>query len=506
QTGQLPALKEAPVKRTRTPVIWALAGLLVGLLVALFLAPSGEVDLSSYKVTPLATDSSPEVDPVWSPDGQSVAYLRSVNDNGQLFVRSLSSTVPLQVTNVSTEESLSVSAPLIWTPDSASIYFLSGDGVWSVGAAGGEPQLLLREDGIISATLSPDGETLAGWTSTNEEGKVVSSLWISSPPGAELAPYEPSPFQVAGRWLPVNIGFSPDGTSVLLTMMTNDGAEAWLIPFPPDSGKEPERVFQSFLAGTFPPQFTWLPDSRSLVFAAASRLEDQQRLWIGDVRSGSARQITGGFGREDEPSASPDGRRIAFSSRTPDYNIVELPLDGSPMRDLLATSRQEYFAAWSPVRDQIAYVTNREGATGVWIRNLAEGTDRPVVGQSDFSEDAKQFITPDFSPDGSRLVYAVSTSDTLASIWISPVSGGTPTRVSPANQLALGPAWSSDGNWIAYLTMLEGRIRLVKSRVGGREPATVLADGGCNDPPSWSNDGKWLSCSQNDDLLLVPAE
>ncbi|MCP5115426.1 MAG: hypothetical protein GY953_31750, partial [bacterium] len=159
-----------------------------------------------------------------------------------------------------------------------------------------------------------------------------------------------------------------------------------------------------------------------------------------------------------------------------------------------------------PVREQFVYVTDREGSSAIWLRNVAEGTDRPLVAPDDFPEETPSFFaTPDFSPDGGRIVYAASASDTLASIWISPVSGGKPTRVTSADELALAPAWSPDGNWIAYLSMKDGRMQLTKTRVGGREPSTVVAEENCQDPPNWSSDGQWLSCANNRDLVLVPA-
>ncbi|MCP5110594.1 MAG: hypothetical protein GY953_07140, partial [bacterium] len=381
QTGQLPALKESPPTRAWTPAIWGLAGLVAGLLLALLLAPSGDIDLSSYEVRPLATDSAIESTPSWSPDGESVAYRRVVDDRSQLFVRSLGSPTPLQLTNFPER----VDAPLIWTPDGASIYFRSSDGIWLVGAAGGEPQHVLKTPQIADATLSPDGETLAVWTSTESDDGVVSSLWMSSPPGAELVRYEPSPFEVNGRWSPIFIKFSPDGSTILHTMITNEGAVAWRIPFPPGSGEEPKRVFESFFGGTpFSPEFSWLPDNEHIVLSASGGLQRLQRLWIGNLSNGQARQITGGFGQEREPAVSPDGEKIVFAASTMDFNIVELPLDGSPVRDLLATSRDEFFAVWSPVREQFVYVTDREGSSAIWLRNVAEGTDRPLVAPDDF--------------------------------------------------------------------------------------------------------------------------
>ncbi|MGD0133011.1 MAG: hypothetical protein ABSE57_13245 [Bryobacteraceae bacterium] len=65
-------------------------------------------------------------------------------------------------------------------------------------------------------------------------------------------------------------------------------------------------------------------------------------LWLGDIRKDTLERVTASATEGDHtPAVSPDGQRIAFSTGTPDYDIVSIPLDGSPLRPILATARIE---------------------------------------------------------------------------------------------------------------------------------------------------------------------
>ena len=46
-----------------------------------------------------------------------------------------------------------------WSPDGASVYYISGGSLWSVSAAGGASQKVYED--VTAAALHPDGKTLA---------------------------------------------------------------------------------------------------------------------------------------------------------------------------------------------------------------------------------------------------------------------------------------------------------------------------------------------------------
>ena len=160
-----------------------------------------------------------------------------------------------------------------------------------------------------------------------------------------------------------------------------------------------------------------------------------------------------------------------------------------------------------PAGKQFAYVTNRDGPAEIWMKSLQEGWERPLVTQRDFPDDENRaFVTPAFSPDGSRIAYSRMSTKRFGAIWISPVSGGSPVPLTndKDNNFEIGPAWSPDGNWIAYFSTKGGLMK--KPGSGPNEPPVVLFSKGCDNPPQWSPDGKWIACAREKGVTLLTAE
>ena len=96
--------------------------------------------------------------PLWSPDGKMAAYsIGDVSDDLQLFLRTLDSPTPRQLTH-----SRGSARSLSWSPDSSRILYLqtvaTGEPpkVFSIGTVGGEPDLLwtLPQEGLSLGHIS----------------------------------------------------------------------------------------------------------------------------------------------------------------------------------------------------------------------------------------------------------------------------------------------------------------------------------------------------------------
>jgi Tol biopolymer transport system component len=74
-------------------------------------------------------------------------------------------------------------------------------------------------------------------------------------------------------------------------------------------------------------------------------------------------------GNESSPDVSADGRRIAFASEATDFDLALAVADGSPLRPVLSSTRNEFDPAWSPAANQYAFVTDRAGSQQIWLRS-----------------------------------------------------------------------------------------------------------------------------------------
>ena len=505
-------VKKAWKARILPALPWALCALVLGALIYSVLAPQG-VDLSAYRFRPVATGAEPERLGSWSPDGRNIAYVAISDSVSQVYVRTLEATVPIQLTKL--ERGQGADAPF-WAPDGVRVYFLSQRRVWSVARAGGDPEPVFvnaPEDlEIRAAALSPDGKSLAVWRVVRTPNETRSSVWLSSPPGTPLRKYEPAPFEVIGSYTTVLLAWAPNGRKLMTTFRGPSGPQAWLLPYPDGERAEPRRIFTRLIEDAVL-TFSWFPDSRHVAVAPFPReymLERGQSMWIADIEDETVQPLTVGNSPEQFPSVAPDGTKLVYTAGGADYDLVEIKLDGSGLRPLLATRMWEAWAAWSPVAREFAFVTDSRGRPEIHIRSRLGLRQFPVVTQDDFRGlRVSRFSSPVFSPDGTRLAFATrltsdeSSAEPSYSIWISPITGGIPVRLASAGQNAMAPSWSPDGKWIAHVETRNGRDTLVRTPVGSDSPGDVVHAKGCADAPAWSPTGEWIVCGQPDGLTIV---
>src|SRR5262249_7501062 len=112
---------------------------------------------------PLVANASLKLFPAWSPNGKPVPYAGEVKGILQIFTQTIGASRSTQITHQSND----CFRPF-WAPNGERIYYLAFRGreavsfeprlsrdVWSVGAAGGTPELV--SEGAAAAAISPDG-------------------------------------------------------------------------------------------------------------------------------------------------------------------------------------------------------------------------------------------------------------------------------------------------------------------------------------------------------------
>ena len=106
------------------------------------------------------------------------------------------------------------------------------------------------------------------------------------------------------------------------------------------------------------------------------------------------------------------------------------------------------------------------------------------------------YSDPRFSPDGKSIAVTIRDSRSgTADIWIVPVAGGPPTRITFGPE-DYWPVWSPDGKEIAYGVRENGRHSIRRRSLDGRQPEEVLYQNDAyinGSPIDWSPDGKYLS-------------
>ena len=474
----------------RVPALLAAGALLLAMGVGYVvsqIASHWPIPQAALQYQPFVTSAGVEAQPVWSPDGKTLAYAGEQEGRMQIFTRSIGSYAHTQVTQGDADH-----IEPFWSADGTRLYSIQVRGaarsLWSVSVAGGAPRR--EQDDVYGATLSPNGKTLALLRPSGPNATAY-QLWVATPPASPPTLYR------TGEWvspllLPETyMRFTPDSDALgIWATLANGQRQFWLLP---TDGGTPRRMLAE-LADSMPAQpFTWLRGSRSLLYSGKAMGAPRQHLWQVDLSSGKQEPVTSGTGNEQEPVVSRDGTRVAFLSSDARAEVVSLPLPGGTVQNRLSEATDSPSPVWSPVADEFAYVSYQGSSPEIRLRRLPGGWERAIATQSDFGESRTvQLRSLTYSPDGQRIAYQRTGTDGEA-IWISTVSNQPPQRLLLGNNsVQRYPTWSPDGAWIAYQTIQQdGHVAVMRVRVGSGEKPSLVQMGKLI-RPVWSPAGQWL--------------
>ena len=215
------------------------------------------------------------------------------------------------------------------------------------------------------------------------------------------------------------------------------------------------------------------------------------RLLVASALIVAASLLLGGCGGSDK--ARPD--LVFVSTRDGDYSIYEMNADGGGQRRLTdpetdASKPEELFfqvePAWSPDGTKIAFSSRRGKSFDIYVMN-ADGT-----GTQRLTSTGENDSHPTWSADGSRIAFARSGA---GDIYVMNADGSGARRISDPTVEEAEPAWSPDGAWIAYVRRIPGtplrNVWLV--RPDGSERHAVTSQRARTFTPAWSPDSTQIA-------------
>ncbi len=428
-----------------------------------------------FRDVQIDTDEGTWMDVDVSPDGRTVAFALL----GDIYTMPIAGGTPTRIA-----EGLAWEVQPRFSPDGSRIAFVSdrggGDNLWLMNTDGSDKRQVTKESFrlINQPSWSPDGQYIVAKKHfTTQRSLGTGEIWlyhVSGGGGVQLV-------KRANEALQKELGepiYAPDGNAIYYTRNITPGNT-----------------------------FEYAQDSNAGIFAVERY----------NIDTGEVTRAISGYGGAVRPTPSPDGKRMAFVRRDKDRSqlwVKDMTSGQERMiYDALDLDMQETWAVygvypmmdWMPDGSEIVVWAGgklrRVAADGSGAREMPfRVNDTRQVGEAphpviDVAPDSFTAKIPRFatvSPDGRTVVF-----ESLGKLYTKPVgSSAAPRRLTSGkgDELELWPAWSRDGERIAFIRWSdEGLGRVVTVDRRGRGERVVTRKQGHYAVPQFSPDGRTIA-------------
>ena len=268
----------------------------------------------------------------------------------------------------------------------------------------------------------------------------------------------------------------------------------------------------------------WSPDGKYLAFLSAragskdsdddSKDDAKKQVWLLNRTGGEARQLSDTIQDVDSFAWSPDSRRLVLTLQDPSVDELELAKN----KDAKTKPHPWVIDRLHFKEDEIGYLDRRRNH--LYTLTIADKKQTQIT-SGDYDD-----ADPAWSPDGRSIAFASNRSvpdpdrNYNTDIWTVSADntdqGKTLVQISKGTGADGSPAWSPDGQWIAYTTQLDEKlfqyatfhIAVAPASGNGEQHVLTLKLDRNASVPKFSADGKYIYFIADDDgtqqLLRVP--
>ncbi|MEO8041855.1 MAG: tetratricopeptide repeat protein, partial [Acidobacteriota bacterium] len=347
-----------------------------------------------------------ESHPVFAPDGTQIAFNADrENEKGNTFLMSLDGSGIRRLTDWKSGDYV---VPGGWSADGTQIVFSSDregtEDIYVTNAEVFRPEKLSKEDRNVGfPSYSPDGKLILYQVETEDKSGELHTLNVGSgqqrvllkTTSADVSPvFSPNGEQIVfqdriesnmeicsikadGTGL-INLtnnssrdadpAFSPDGTKIVFATNRDGNYGIYNLYIMNADGSDQRQIYSNRAGMSVTP--VWSADGRKIVFAndrEGGRIGNFEIYSIGVDAGSTETRLTFRQRQDGNPSVSPDGRRIAFTSNaTGNAEIYVMNFDGSGQVRITRNLAEDTSPRWSPDGSRIIFTSNRGGKFSIY--------------------------------------------------------------------------------------------------------------------------------------------
>jgi Tol biopolymer transport system component len=465
-----------------------------------------------------------------SPDGQTLAFVATVDGQSRVWLRPLNTASPRVLADTD-----GARFPF-WSPDSRSVAFFGDEQLKRIDIDGGSARTLASAPGAVGGAWGPNGVILMSMLGnpivrvSDRGGDPAAVTRLDAGQGAHYFPQ----FLPDGRHFLYWAVGGPEPNSVFVGQLDRTETHRLLdadvaalyaskgyLLFVRQGALLAQRFDPNLLTLTAAPfpvaeQVAYSTERLSpavstsaagaLAYRAGSPLGARKQLTWFD-RSGRALGNLGGSFDSTQLalSLSPDDRQVALFravSRNMDVWLIDVAR-GVPTR-FTFDSADDVLPVWSRDGRRIVFSSNRKGVQDLYVKSATGAGDVDTL----LLQSAQFKGASDWSPDGHYVLYQSVDPKHGNDILALPLDGngkpqGEPQVVVQTDFDEHGGQFSPDGKWIAYVSIKSGRYEVYVQPFAQRSAGEIRVSTDGGDQVRWRPDGKELYYVARDGRLMA---